>query len=156
MVLIIGILAAVAVPQYQVAVEKSKTAQGWAIVKSLTQAQESYKLANGSYTRNWDDLDIDIPYDSTSSACALNTTVSSSTRQIGDWVAVLDRQAPFFVPVIVVRRDGPFKCYALYLKKEKPYCAESTDVRDEHTKNFCKNLGGQLYTELGTWHIYPL
>ena len=42
-VLIIGILAAVAVPQYQKAVEKSKVAQVIALLKSLGQAQLAYK-----------------------------------------------------------------------------------------------------------------
>ena len=64
-VLIIGILAAVAVPQYQKAVEKSRAAQALTLLKSLVQAQETYYLANGSYATQFDELSVDIPWDGT-------------------------------------------------------------------------------------------
>ncbi|MCQ2410079.1 MAG: prepilin-type N-terminal cleavage/methylation domain-containing protein, partial [Elusimicrobiaceae bacterium] len=43
-VLIIGILTAVALPQYQRAVEKSKATQAWSVLKSVAQAKEAYYL----------------------------------------------------------------------------------------------------------------
>ena len=57
-VLIIGILAAVALPQYQRAVDKSRLVQFITTVKSVKQAEEVYYMANGSYTTDWDALDI--------------------------------------------------------------------------------------------------
>ena len=60
-VLIIGILAAVAVPQYQKVVLKSRYATIKALAVALAQAEEVYYLANGSYTNNFDVLDIDTP-----------------------------------------------------------------------------------------------
>ncbi len=57
-VLIIGILAAVAVPQYQKAVVKSRSVEALTILKTITQAQETYFLANGEYTNNLEDLDM--------------------------------------------------------------------------------------------------
>ncbi len=62
-VLIIGILAAVAVPQYQKAVEKSRATQALSLLKSLGQAQEAYYLANGTYADAFEKLDVDIPGD---------------------------------------------------------------------------------------------
>ena len=61
-VLIIGILAAVAVPQYQKAVEKSKAAQVIPLLKSIAQAEESFYLANGYYTPLLTELDIDFSW----------------------------------------------------------------------------------------------
>ena len=46
-VLIIGILAAVAVPQYQFAVEKSRTSEALVQLNSLQRAIDSYLLENG-------------------------------------------------------------------------------------------------------------
>ena len=46
-VLIIGILAAVALPQYQVAVEKARLAEPKAVAASLRPAIDAYILANG-------------------------------------------------------------------------------------------------------------
>lgn len=63
-VLIIGILASVAVPQYQKAVLKSRAATAFAMLKTLREAQDVYHLANGTYTTNLSDLDIDLPTDS--------------------------------------------------------------------------------------------
>ena len=60
-VLIIGILAAVAVPQYQLAVAKSRIGGLLALGKSVMQAQEVYYLANGGYTQDWDKLSIGTP-----------------------------------------------------------------------------------------------
>ena len=60
-VLIIGILAAVAVPQYQLAVDKSKFAFNMPLLDAVKSAQESYYLANGQYASTFDQLEIEIP-----------------------------------------------------------------------------------------------
>ena len=60
-VLIIGILAAVALPQYQVAVAKSRFATLKHLGTSLKNAQEVYYLANGHYATKLEELDIDMP-----------------------------------------------------------------------------------------------
>lgn len=60
-VLIIGILAAVALPQYEKAVKKSKLAKAIALIKPFADAEELYYMANGKYTPSAEDLDIDFP-----------------------------------------------------------------------------------------------
>ena len=60
-VLIIGILAAVALPQYQRAVMKSRIATDLPMLVSVLNAQEVYKMANGHYALRLDELDVRPP-----------------------------------------------------------------------------------------------
>ncbi len=60
-VLIIGILAAVALPQYQFAVYKSKLAQLIPLMKAVKQANQLFYLQNGYYTNDFTQWDIDLP-----------------------------------------------------------------------------------------------
>ena len=57
-VLIIGILAAIAVPKYQLAVDKTHLANLQAQVKSIKSAFENYYLATGQYPNSFDKIDI--------------------------------------------------------------------------------------------------
>ena len=60
-VLIIGILSAIALPQYTVAVAKSRYMQAVVLSKAIYDAQQVYQAANGSYADSFDKLDIDLP-----------------------------------------------------------------------------------------------
>ena len=60
-VLIIGILAAVALPQYQKAVWKSRYATLKSTVNAFAQAEEAYYMANGTYARDADELSLSFP-----------------------------------------------------------------------------------------------
>ena len=59
-VLIIGILAAVAVPQYQKAVWRNRYVQAKTMATALANAQEVYYLANGAYTADMYALDVEL------------------------------------------------------------------------------------------------
>ncbi len=59
-VLIIGILAAVALPQYQKAVEKTRAVQAFTVLKALAQAQKTYYLENGKYATQFNELDVEL------------------------------------------------------------------------------------------------
>ena len=58
-VLIIGILAAIALPQYELAVMKSRFATMRTVAENLKKAEEIYYMANGYYEANTDKLDFD-------------------------------------------------------------------------------------------------
>ena len=60
-VLIIGILAAVALPQYELAVTKSRFATLQPIVRALADAQEVYYMKNGEYAARFSDLGVTPP-----------------------------------------------------------------------------------------------
>lgn len=58
-VLIIGILSAVALPQYQRTVEKSRTAEAWINLHALSTAVQEYCLANPNDNVSLDNLIIE-------------------------------------------------------------------------------------------------
>ncbi len=64
-VLIIGILSAIALPQYQKIIEKTKATQALSLLKTAYQAQQSYFLTNGIYATDFNTLAIDIPWTDT-------------------------------------------------------------------------------------------
>lgn len=60
-VLIIGILAAIALPQYRKTVGRAKTAEALATLKTLAQAAEVSILANGEMAATFDQLGVHLP-----------------------------------------------------------------------------------------------
>lgn len=60
-VLIVGILAAIALPQYKVAVLKARLQQQLVILQTVARGQETFYLANGYYATSFEDLDIELP-----------------------------------------------------------------------------------------------
>ena len=60
-VLIIGILAAVALPQYEKAVQKTRFTQLVTANKAIADAQKVYFMENGTYASRADELSIEYP-----------------------------------------------------------------------------------------------
>lgn len=62
-VLIIGISTVIAVPIFNLAVEKSRAADALTNIKSISKAVEVYKLERGAYppVDDWDNLSITMP-----------------------------------------------------------------------------------------------
>ena len=59
-VLIIGILAAVALPQYKKAVWKSRATEVKVFAANFANAQERYLMENGSYAQDLSQLDVKL------------------------------------------------------------------------------------------------
>ena len=60
-VLIIGILSAVALPQYQKAVKKAKAAEVWTVARAILDSQDRYRMETGSWAESLENLDVEIP-----------------------------------------------------------------------------------------------
>ena len=95
-VLIIGILAAIAVPQYFKVVEKGKASEGLATLDSLRSAQERYLAAQGNYcgtagfcsgVAGWD---LTVP---TMKYFSLGTPATITVSGNPGWSVVLTRNA---------------------------------------------------------------
>jgi len=60
-VLIIGILASIAIPQYFKVVEKARVAEAMSLISSIKSAEERYLARGGVYTSDFTQLDISYP-----------------------------------------------------------------------------------------------
>lgn len=129
-VLIIGILAAVAVPQYQKAVEKSKATQAMTLLKTVVQAMESYYMANGSYPMQFSQMDIDISW--TEGTKLWNNTTDAKSD--AEWNILL-QNANECNNLHILRRNGKYQGTGFAwifetnttIPKNKLLCLEQTD-----------------------------
>ena len=60
-VLIIGILASIAIPQYFKVVEKARVAEAMSLISSIKSAEERYLTRGGAYTQDFTQLDVSYP-----------------------------------------------------------------------------------------------
>ena len=144
-VLIIGILAAVAVPQYQLAVGKTRIAQMRSIAKQVKDAEEAYYLANGEYTTDWDLLALSLDGNTSQMEVTLRLApkaVYVQMNQIGVLlIAGLDHgnEGTWW-------NKGASACYARNNNQLAKNLCHHISKRDPTT---CENSNG-------TWCTYPM
>ena len=131
-VLIIGILAAVALPQYTLAVNKARFANLRNMATSIGKAAEIYYQANNEYPADFESLAIDLPSE---------FTVHTGTYTCGtteDMYCCMIPPGSWSVAVSCGRRDYSFIAhYMIY--HDTTYCvAHDTDTR---ALKLCKALG---------------
>lgn len=160
-VLIIGILAAVALPRYQFAVYKAKLMGGFPLAKAIKQAQDAYFLANDKWASSFDDLDITLP-----DGCSQTTKGMScgglfyGLSEAGDaanaprwtgYVWVTADQCPRFKGECAQVCFPYNKSYAnwYYQHVDGPFCKArclhngSTDDCLTYAHRLCKNISGK-------------
>ena len=116
-VLIIGILAAIALPQYFRAVERSRATEALSILGSLATAMERSRLVTGEYPTGanaFDELDIDL-FDATGTQAAgfpLNTR--NFTIEFDDDVSLTATRNDANNPYQIIKniRSGRVSCDA--------------------------------------------
>ena len=125
-VLIIGILAAVALPQYQKAVFKSRMTQAIMFAKAIHDAQEVYYLANGQYADSQEKLDVEVECPAKWICKVLAGQVdigpADNTKITIDYI-----NTHTYTEGQKVERNGKFYCWAA-----KPNTQE---------ENWCKSIG---------------
>jgi len=107
-VLIIGILAAVALPQYQKAVWRSRNVQLKTSIQSVRAAQDAYHIANGKYASDFDEMDIDLPLASvaTDNICGMVVSSTNAVRRGTDFEIILHGTGN----IIGLWTTGPYTC----------------------------------------------
>ncbi len=144
-VLIIGILAAVALPQYQLAVLKARFTELQTVSSSLSKMVEMYYMANGEYPKYWSDLDIDIQGCSFASA-ALGDLVCQKIRidlnekNFMGWDSVERTSGSYTTP-----QNNNVQYYYYFLNAENSDVSAGKFLCQGHTDNgkkLCRSLCG--------------
>lgn len=140
-VLIIGILAAVALPKYQLAVDKARYSEFISAARPIKDAAERYYMANGVYPSNFDDLDIDIGTESVGNCMRLNAKGARACLSKDKYFFILDEDD---IGVSLVRGldDGPTAAPSLYKGWTCQAKAGST-----RAIALCRSLGGKAAGE---------
>ncbi len=165
-VLIIGILAAISLPQYQKAVNKTKFARLQSTVVSLRDAYNEYVLLHGEATKNFSDLSFNLPDEFKLTTDVYDTTCMTNA----DMSCCLQK---YYYGSSVNYEKGYIACYnkdldygyyeALYSKEGNPlntrYCiALENNIK---SNNFCSTLGtyigkATLYANKNSASMYKL
>jgi len=114
-VLIIGILTSVAMPQYQKAVWKSRAAQIIPVVKTLGEAEQVYFATYNTYTTNIDDLDVSVPHPTGYDEFKNYWTIHLQAVKTHDEVyAEIDRWGKHHFYIRYYLPDGIMECFPEY------------------------------------------
>ena len=152
-VLIIGILAAVAVPQYETAVQKSRMAQIIVWGEDAVRSAELYYMANGAYPKSFLDMDVQIPgcvhADNYYSNCPDNKyVVSAEISNGGLYLNLREKAFPSWTRYYRVFEHGK---YASYMHKR--LCVPTSK---EDSVQLCKRLSGKEPVSIWSGQGYPL
>ena len=137
-VLIIGILAAVALPQYQKAVWRSRNTQLKTLVASGAQAMEMYYLENGVWPGNFDKLELDLPLQAGTKTCSYSTKGRDAVRKGKNFeILITSSDLQKEGNITAVWTDGPYRCdgFLWYSKTKKILCRQSNA-----TSGFCTQI----------------
>lgn len=141
-VLIIGILSAVALPQYKKAVYKARYVQLMTLADAVDRAQQVYYMANGSYAPRLDELDIDLPAGGTWRVDGLNVSYNKfylNQLNEGHWV-VSGRMA-----------NTSLSYYHYY--NDRRECRTAPNNADG-TGSICKSLGAVYVRTYPDYDLY--
>lgn len=145
-VLIIGILSAVALPQYEKAVKKARYTQAITVAHALSQAQDVYYLANGKFADNFDDLDLQLP----AGAKAEGKTASLGKYSFAIWISGGNAYG-----CISGGTDG--LAYLEYFGSLRGRRECRTGKGDDKNGNICLSMGGVKAASDNDqdWYILP-
>lgn len=143
-VLIIGILAGVALPQYTKAVEKSRATEAITLLSNIAKAETVYALGTNSFTNDLNALDIQMPNinaGATSQAETKNFNIEVSLAD-GDLHLVASRKGTVNVYAIAgsLPLNGNLQMWCKVGAGYGNKPSETTDVGSTEAGKICKSI----------------
>lgn len=131
-VLIIGILAAVALPQYQKSVEKSHIVQALTLLKTVGTQADMYYQTTGNCPFSLSDLDVELPADWNTHIKAFQSNVNSAAQSNDKWSLEILRGVHENICIVTFTRlTGPYRGTAWVfsiidpsMERGRIYCSE--------------------------------
>ena len=168
-VLIIGILAAMALPAYFRAVERSRISEAEILMGNVVQAQQRYKLRRGNaYATNWKALDVapanageHATYCTKAATAAYNSgaTPPADNTNCGNGFLITlygTATAPSTSAGVIAKRvnNGQYKyeLARMYEGSSTVYCKASEGDQKDNDEALCIDfLNASEYTAPGCW-----
>ncbi len=124
-VLIIGILAAIALPQYKKAVMRAEATQMKLDIAHAVQAAERYYLTNDQWPRSFDEIDIDfvLPSESGHGECMWGVNASYKHKVNGKIGFAFGRYGNI-MSIISYYLTGKYKCAGFLYYDNQIMCVE--------------------------------
>ncbi|MDD7502499.1 MAG: prepilin-type N-terminal cleavage/methylation domain-containing protein [Elusimicrobia bacterium] len=150
-VLIIGILAAIAVPQYELAVEKARAAEALSVLKSIKQAGNLCVLQQGLPADiggcYFDEIDLDLP----GFECEPDDVTYCGSKNFG----YRCDEGGCMYPYVETAEDSPYAYFIGFMSEAegKKLMCYGDNAKGQR---LCKALGGKQIEVQGDRIIYEL
>jgi len=145
-VLIIGILAAIALPQYQKAVWKSRATELQTLARTVADAQERFLMATGRGAESFEDLDVSISLPNSFNAGDFGLAYTEARSNDRYAVILNNRTGDNGVATIAAFISGPYVGSGFYIQGNDVYSSshEPGKLYCGGEENFCKKLMGYV------------
>ena len=144
-VLIIGILSAVALPQYRMAVAKARYAKYMPLLTNIIQAEQRYYMANGQYTGLFENLDISLPANFERYFISDPNSGGAREQEMVSNKEVRIEITPTYIGLSDIKHDGVelFISNEEYRNSGQRICRVWNRAVNKWYSNICLALGGQ-------------
>lgn len=165
-ILIIGILSAIAFPGYRKAIERSRASEAINLLGAVYRAQQMYKIVHHDFANSFDNLILDFPGEKQSKSNYWSSYNTDSIK-VGKWA--LELEGGKNASISVGRLEGPFKGTGFFLQLQRLdgvtfpldtiYCVEKFSNGKAYSGkkgSYCQDIMGGTLKHTSVYHKYTL
>ena len=141
-VLIVGILAAIALPQYKLAVDKTEFTKLRSFAETFADAYRNFYMIHNDYPHDFEDFDVSLP-----EGYIKKRTYSdvASCGIMTDFYCCMVPEGGATASITCAKNDYKFGIWIIHPEKKKGenYCVAEKD--NKRANNLCKNISSYNY-----------